>query len=119
MMEKLSILGIGVSRTDYARVAEAVISAAKEARPMRVTALAVHGIMEGFYDKEFARQLNSFDIVTPDGQPVKWALNLLGAKEVRDRVCGPELMIKICARAASEILPVFLFGSREEVLIKF
>ncbi|MDD3905693.1 MAG: WecB/TagA/CpsF family glycosyltransferase [Candidatus Omnitrophica bacterium] len=118
MMGKLSILGICVSRLDYGSATEAIVSAAKEARPMRVAALAVHGVMEGFYDKELARQLNSFDMVTPDGQPVKWALNLLGAREVKERVCGPILMLKVCERAASEKLPVFLYGSRPEVLEK-
>jgi len=113
---KLSILGIGVSLTDYARTIDAVISAAKERRPLRVTALAVHGLMEGFYDKDLAHNLNSFDIVTPDGQPVKWALNLLGAKEIKDRVCGPVLMFKICERAAPEKIPVFFYGSKKEIL---
>lgn len=115
---KLNILGVCVSRVDYSTAVEEIILAAKERKNFGVTAIAVHGIMEGFLDYKFAEQLNKFHIVTPDGQPVRWAMNLLGATELRDRVCGPTLMLKICEKAAIEGLPIFLYGSREIVLKK-
>lgn len=114
--EKINVLGIRISRVEYDDVIEQIISAAKENMPLGVTALAVHGLMEGFLKKEFAGQLNNFDIVTPDGQPVYWAMKLLGARELGERVCGPELTLKICERAASEKLPIFLYGSRQSIL---
>lgn len=116
--EKLNILGVHVSRIDYSAAVEEIISAAKERKNFSVTAIAVHGIMEGFLDYKFAEQLNKFHIVTPDGQPVRWAMNLLGAAEIGDRVCGPTLMLKICERAAKEGLPIFLYGGRQVVLEK-
>jgi exopolysaccharide biosynthesis WecB/TagA/CpsF family protein len=115
---KLNILGIDVSRVDYGIVIEEIISAAKERKSFGVTAIAVHGIMEGFLDHKFAEQLNEFHIVTPDGQPVRWAMNLLGATELKDRVYGPTLMLKVCEKAALEKLPLFLYGSKENVLKK-
>src|SRR5262249_30091013 len=55
-------------------------------------------------------RLNSFDLLVPDGQPVRWALNLLHRARLSDRVYGPQLMLRVCERAAAEGLPIFLFG---------
>ncbi|NUT31462.1 MAG: WecB/TagA/CpsF family glycosyltransferase [Hamadaea sp.] len=83
---------------------------------MAVTALAVHGVMEGVHDRQLGARLNSFDLVTPDGQPVRWALNLLHGAGLRDRVYGPTLTLRVLERAAEAGLPVYLYGSTAETL---
>jgi exopolysaccharide biosynthesis WecB/TagA/CpsF family protein len=113
---KHSVLGVLVDATTYAEATDAVLSAAREGRPFALTALAVHGVMTGVQDRAFNAQLNSFDLVTPDGQPVRWALNLLYHAGLTDRVYGPTLTLKVLERAASEGLPVYLYGSTEETL---
>src|SRR6185295_213070 len=113
---KLSVLGIGVSRLDYDRAVRAIIAAAKEKKSFGMTALAVHGVMEGFLDPQLASQLNQFHLVTPDGQPVRWAMNLLGAKELKDRVYGPRLTALVCEAAAKNGVSIFLYGSQQKVL---
>ena len=40
------------------------------------------------------------EIVAPDGQPVRWALNRIHGTTLTDRVYGPELMLRLCRRAA-------------------
>jgi N-acetylglucosaminyldiphosphoundecaprenol N-acetyl-beta-D-mannosaminyltransferase len=47
----------------------------------------------------------------PDGQPLVWALNLLGHR-LGDRVYGPELMDRACARAARSGQRIYLYGGR-------
>jgi N-acetylglucosaminyldiphosphoundecaprenol N-acetyl-beta-D-mannosaminyltransferase len=76
----------------------------------------VHGVMTGVLDKAHNAQLNSFDMVTPDGQPVRWALNLLHGAGLTDRVYGPTLTLKVLERAAADGLPVYLYGSTEPTL---
>ncbi|WP_030622249.1 WecB/TagA/CpsF family glycosyltransferase, partial [Streptomyces fulvoviolaceus] len=61
-------------------------------------------------------RLNSFDLVTPDGQPVRWALNMLHGAGLTDRVCGPTLTLHVLRAAADEGLPVYLYGSTEQTL---
>src|SRR5690606_24029416 len=90
--------------------------AAHERRPLAVTALAVHGVMTGVLDPEHNARLNAFDLVTPDGQPVRWALNLLHGAGLRDRVYGPALTLKVLERCAADGLPVYLYGSTEATL---
>ncbi|MEU3454880.1 WecB/TagA/CpsF family glycosyltransferase [Micromonospora sp. NPDC006766] len=113
---KRNVLGVLVDATDYARATEAVVTAAHERHPLALTALAVHGVMTGVLDPAHNARLNSFDVVTPDGQPVRWALNLLHGAGLHDRVYGPELTLRVLHRFADEGLPVYLYGSTEETL---
>ena len=54
--------------------------------------------------------------MAPDGQPVRWALNLLHGARLPDRVCGPETMFRLCRRSAEEGVPVYFYGGAPDVL---
>lgn len=114
-----NILGIGINAVDYEAAVEKIITAAKEKLPFAVSALAVHGVMTGVTDKTHRYRLNNLDLVVPDGQPVRWALNYLYKTELKDRVYGPALTLKVCERAAEEGLSIYLYGSQPDVLQKF
>ncbi|WP_037228854.1 WecB/TagA/CpsF family glycosyltransferase [Rhodopirellula baltica] len=119
-----NVLGIGVNAIDYEAAVDRIITAAKNHSPMAVTALAVHGVMTGVLDREHHYRLNQFDLVCPDGQPVRWALNRLhrgtfDGPPLSDRVYGPELTLRLCAQAAKDDVPIFLFGATEEMLQQF
>ncbi len=113
---KRSVLGVHVDETDYEAAVGRVLEAALERKRLTVSALAVHGVMTGVVDQEHRMRLNRLDIVTPDGQPVRWAMRLLYGAVLPDRVYGPTLMLRVCERLAAEGLPVYLYGSREEVI---
>ena len=113
---KRNVLGVGVDAVNYREAVTRVADAAAEGRPLAVTALAVHGVMTGVLDPEHRHRLNRLDLVVPDGQPVRWALNLLHGVQLRDRVYGPTLTLEVCAEAARRGLPVYFYGSRPEVL---
>jgi exopolysaccharide biosynthesis WecB/TagA/CpsF family protein len=114
---KRTVLGVGVDVIDYEAAVERIVDAAQRKKPFAVTALPVHGIMTGARDSEHRYRLNSFDLLTPDGQPVRWALNLLHGVGLRERVYGPSLMLALCERLARENLSIYLFGSRMETLL--
>src|SRR5262249_23745480 len=61
-------------------------------------------------------RLNHLDLVVPDGQPVRWALNLLHGVGLRKRVYGPDLTLKVYAEAEKQNLGVYLYGSTQSVL---
>src|SRR5690242_7651013 len=113
---KRSILGVLIDVVDMDWAAEAVIRAAREKRPMSISALAVHGLMTGAVDREQKFRLNQFDLLVPDGQPVRWALNWLHRAGLSQRVYGPRLTLRLCERAAAEGLPVYFYGSTPDVL---
>ena len=113
---KQNVLGILVDAVDYEAATSRIIAAAHDRRPFAATALAVHGLVTAARDLELKYRLNHFDLVTPDGMPVKWALNLLHGVDLVDRVAGPWLTVHVCERAAKEGVPIYLYGSRREVL---
>jgi exopolysaccharide biosynthesis WecB/TagA/CpsF family protein len=113
---KFSVLGTGVCAVDYDYVVDRVIRAASARQSLKVSALAVHGLMTGVFDRAQRWRLNSFDLIVPDGQPVRWALNWLNNSNLDKRVYGPELMLRVCRRAADSGIPVYFYGNRSEVL---
>jgi len=72
--------------------------------------------MTGALDRVHRSRLNAFDLVVPDGQPVRWALRWLHGVRLPDRVYGPELMRRVCREAADRGLSIFLYGSTAETL---
>jgi len=115
---KAVLLGVGVSRIDYEGAIARVLDAARTDKPLALSALAVHGVMTGVGRSRAAQRwrLNHLDVVTPDGQPVRWAINLLYGAGLRERVYGPKLTEMLLERAAAEGLPVFFYGSQPSVL---
>jgi exopolysaccharide biosynthesis WecB/TagA/CpsF family protein len=110
------LFGVGVSATDYEASAALILEAAERHQPATVTHLPVHGIVTAALDSEYRTKINSFDIVAPDGQPVRWALNHIYHAGLTDRVYGPELMLRLCQGAALRKIGVYLYGSYPEVV---
>src|SRR5918912_3107918 len=110
------VAGVMISGATYATATASVIDAARAARPALVAATSVHGVSLAAIDASFGRQLNAFDVLTPDGQPVRWALNLLHDLGLRERVYGPTLMLRVCEAAVQDHLPVYLYGGRPWVV---
>lgn len=110
------ILGVKISAIDYEYGVKAIVEAAKKGESLAMTALAVHGVMTGFYDPVHRRRLNGFDLITPDGQPVRWALNWIHGIKLPDRVYGPTLTLKVLSAAEKEGLPVYFYGSKQDTL---
>lgn len=113
---KKRVLGVAVNVVNYEGAADMILRAATERRSLAVSALAVHGVMTGALDPEQKYRLNRLDLVTPDGQPVRWALRILYGERLPDRVYGPALTESVLSRAAQEGISVYLYGSRPEVL---
>ena len=101
---------------DYEAAISFVFECARQNRGAMISALAVHGVMTGVLDPEHKFRLNEFDLLVPDGQPVRWVMNWLYGTKLFDRVYGPELMRRICAQAASEGTPIYLYGSTKPVV---
>lgn len=113
---KHNLLGVLVDAVDYDASVARIRAAALDGVGYSVSALAVHGVMSGVDDPDQRYRLNHLDLVTPDGQPVRWALRWTGGPPLPDRVYGPELTLRVCEMARDEQLPVYLYGSTRDVL---
>lgn len=110
------MLGILIDAVDYEAAIDFVFRCVRQKRGAMISALAVHGVMTGVLDPAHKFRLNRFDLLVPDGQPVRWVMNWLYGTKLRERVYGPELMLKICDRAANDSTPIYLYGSTELVV---
>ncbi|HEX5234703.1 MAG TPA: WecB/TagA/CpsF family glycosyltransferase [Silvibacterium sp.] len=113
---KKNVLGILIDAVDYDAAVSFVFERVRQNRGATISALAVHGVMTGVLDPEHKFRLNSFDLLVPDGQPVRWVMNWLYRTEIVDRVYGPELMRRTCERAAVEGFSIYLYGSTRPVV---
>jgi exopolysaccharide biosynthesis WecB/TagA/CpsF family protein len=113
---KVTVLGVNLDAVDYEAAVERIINAARHGQPYSVSALAVHGVMTGVDDAQQLTRLNKFDLITPDGQPVRWAMNWLHGTALKDRVYGPDLTLAVCRAAAEAGLSVYFYGSSQDTL---
>ena len=113
---EFNLLGVTINAVDYEAAVDKIIDAGKRRKPLGVSALAVHGVMTGVMDNEHRHRLNGLELIVPDGQPVRWALNWLHRTKLKDRVYGPNLMLETCQAAAEQGVSIFLFGGKQELL---
>jgi N-acetylglucosaminyldiphosphoundecaprenol N-acetyl-beta-D-mannosaminyltransferase len=102
---------------DYERTLDWMDAIVAERRRGYVCVCNVHTVMAAREDPELRAALIASSLNVPDGQPLVWALNALG-NSLTDRVYGPELMERACARAASRTGQRFyLYGGRDQAAL--
>jgi N-acetylglucosaminyldiphosphoundecaprenol N-acetyl-beta-D-mannosaminyltransferase len=107
------ILGVPVAMTDYGGAVDAMDAMVDSRERGYVCAVAVHSLTVALDDAEMAAALRGASLVLPDGMPVVWAANILGAN-LRQRVYGPELMLRYSERCAERGHRVWLYGGRDQ-----
>jgi exopolysaccharide biosynthesis WecB/TagA/CpsF family protein len=112
---KFNLFGVRVSATSCDEAEEAVIAAAKQRLPAVVSHHDVRALIDASRDRGLREAANSFEIVAPDGQPVRWALNACHHAGLGHPVTGSALMLRLCQRAAQEGLSIYLYGSTPQV----
>ena len=113
---KVDLFGIKVTPTNYAEAVQTIIARAAAGKGGIVDLMPVHGLVTSVTDPAYGKMMNQFDMVAPDGQPVRWALNRIHHAGLRDRVYGPELMLRLCAASARKSVGIYLFGSSPDVI---
>jgi N-acetylglucosaminyldiphosphoundecaprenol N-acetyl-beta-D-mannosaminyltransferase len=107
------ILGVPIAMVDYNRAIAVMDRLIDRGDRGYVCAAPVHALMVAQDDPEMLTALRGSTMVVPDGMPVVWAANLLG-EELRDRVYGPELMLRYSAHSAERGHRVWLYGGRDQ-----
>jgi N-acetylglucosaminyldiphosphoundecaprenol N-acetyl-beta-D-mannosaminyltransferase len=74
-----------------------------------------HMLMEAYWNKGFAKVLQTADLVSPDGMPLVWILRLMGFRH-QNRVAGMDVFLNLCRLASISNISVFFLGSRQEIL---
>ena len=109
------ILGMRVDASTYDAASREVLRRAQDNRPGYVCVATVHMVMESYDSPEFQRVVNDAFLVVSDGRPLVWALRVLGVKNPT-QVRGTHLTTCVVQRAASEDVPIGLYGGTPELL---
>ncbi len=107
------VLGVRLAISDYDGVTAWMREMIAAGERGWLTAAAVNLVMCAHDDAHVREATATASLVVPDGQPLVWALKLLG-HPTATRVYGPDLMIRFCAQAASEGIPIYLYGGHDE-----
>lgn len=103
---------------NYETASDIIIEKAVKSESFGVSALAVHGLVTSLTDKSLGKVINDIDLLVPDGQPVKWALNSFHKLGMKDTVSGPMLLNYVFDKANNLGLGIYLYGSTLETLEK-
>jgi len=112
-MRSCPVLGVPLALTDYEHTLDWIDTAVANRHRGYICVAATHTVVACQEDPKLRAAVLGADFTVPDGQPLVWALNALGHR-LRDRVYGPDLMDKACARAARTGQRVYLYGGRAE-----
>jgi N-acetylglucosaminyldiphosphoundecaprenol N-acetyl-beta-D-mannosaminyltransferase len=107
------VLGIPLALTDYEETLDWIDATVATGRKGYICVAAVHTVMVCQEDPDLREAVMGADFTVPDGQPLVWAMNMLG-HQLPSRVYGPELMDRACARAARTGLKMYLYGGRNQ-----
>jgi N-acetylglucosaminyldiphosphoundecaprenol N-acetyl-beta-D-mannosaminyltransferase len=110
----VDVVGVPIAVIDYQRTLQWIDAMVAERRRGYVCVCNTHTVMASHEDPALRAALLSSSLNVPDGQPLVWALGALG-HSLLDRVYGPELMARACARAAAVSGQRFyLYGGRDQ-----
>jgi exopolysaccharide biosynthesis WecB/TagA/CpsF family protein len=115
---KYRTLGVDVSATTYGELVEVLTEAATRRQPAIVDFMPVSNLTVAADDAGFRAKLNAFDVVCPDGQPIRWCLNHFHGLRLRSTVCGTSATLRLCESAARHGIGVYLYGSTPDTLDK-
>lgn len=111
------VFGIPVSPTTYSEATECIMNAARGGISACIDFMPVHGLMLAAEDLSFGKIIREkFDMVCPDGQPLRWALNKYHNSQLQDRVYGPKVTLLVLKKCEESGTPVFFYGSYPGVL---
>jgi N-acetylglucosaminyldiphosphoundecaprenol N-acetyl-beta-D-mannosaminyltransferase len=113
-IEKVNVLGIGISVIDQDRARECLFDAVRNGKRGYVTITNVHSVSEAQHDPELQRILNNALLATPDGVPLVWMGRLQGHSSIR-RVYGPDLVLNLCEHSRDGAFSHFFFGGKPGV----
>jgi N-acetylglucosaminyldiphosphoundecaprenol N-acetyl-beta-D-mannosaminyltransferase len=112
-MPAYPVLGVPLALTSYEHTLRWIDAAVAARSRAYVCVAAVHTVMACREDPALRAAVLGADFTVPDGQPLVWALRALG-HPLHDRVYGPDLMDRACARAARTGQRFYLYGGRNQ-----
>lgn len=111
-----SIDGWGLTAATPDETIRTIIARARNAESFTVNTLNLDHLVKLRRDEGFRAAYRQATIITADGAPIVWLARRQGARI--ERTTGADLVVPLMLEAARHRLPVYLFGTSEDVLKK-
>jgi N-acetylglucosaminyldiphosphoundecaprenol N-acetyl-beta-D-mannosaminyltransferase len=111
----IPVVGIRVDVTSYSEAVGLILKWASAFESRYVCVGNVHMMMEAYDSPMFKDIVYNADLVTPDGMPLVWMMQISGVRK-QQRVYGPMLMLHVLEAAVREGVPVGYYGGKSHVL---
>lgn len=114
---KKAIISLNVTTGSYRMFIDNILGLINEVKSCYICVANVHMLVEAHNDPKFASIVNKATMITPDGMPLVWSMNLLhGIKQ--DRVAGMDLLPDLLKETQDKQIPVYFYGGTQEMLDK-
>jgi N-acetylglucosaminyldiphosphoundecaprenol N-acetyl-beta-D-mannosaminyltransferase len=110
-----SVIGFPITALPFDGQIELMMKWANRRTSKTVCVANVHMLMEAHANPSFASVLLEADLVTPDGMPLVWLMNLLGSHR-QNRVAGMDILMALCQQMTANNVSAFFVGSKPEIL---
>lgn len=111
---KENILGIQVNTEGYAELLPRIFSYIEQKEKAMIVAINPEKVMKASRDQELYDLLNRAEFQIPDGVGIIIASKLQKGN-IKQRVTGIDLMLRICEEAANQQKSIFLYGAKPGV----
>lgn len=108
---KETILGVDVSRDNYQSLTKKLLQKIDNKEKAFIVAINPEKIIKAQEDESLRQLLNRADFQIPDGIGVILASKFKGG-QIRERVTGIDMMLKLCEAAAQHGKRIFLYGGK-------
>jgi N-acetylglucosaminyldiphosphoundecaprenol N-acetyl-beta-D-mannosaminyltransferase len=109
------VLDFPITALRFDEQMQTILQWAKHNQSKTVCVANVHMLMEAHWNPDFATVLYNSDIVAPDGMPLVWMMQQMGARN-QNRVAGLDIFAALCERSQQQDISIFFVGSQPAVL---
>jgi N-acetylglucosaminyldiphosphoundecaprenol N-acetyl-beta-D-mannosaminyltransferase len=114
-MHKKSLINFSVSIGSYSSFTDYIIALACQDKSSIVCVANVHMFVEAHKDPKFLEIINNADLITPDGLPLIWALQIFHQVK-QERVAGMDLLPDLLHRMELQNISAYFYGGTEPML---
>ena len=111
----ISILGINFPILSYSHCLALFADWIATREPHQVCIANVHTVIASLADTAL-RDINNQSLITMDGLPLVWYAKAVHGAIIKERVCGPELMLRSLDEGRTHGWKHFFLGGKETVL---
>ncbi len=116
-IKKYLVLNTFVSACDYEFLLNKIREVIRK-KTLIISPITSQTTVDSLQDEATQKKINQIDYLPPDSQWVRFALRLLYQVKLKDRVYGPQLMLRICQTSQEYKYKIFLYGTTPNTLKK-